>query len=159
MSNAESLATGEVFPETKDLDIHRTGMVFLTPLSTESYHNGPGVKKFVEAYYKMMEGVMCKRFTNAFLYLKESLPTLRQASIYLPTSHPYVYVSLLHHNCNQVFCSQLSDQLAFCQECQARPVVHLITKNEAAMQQHLENHKRETDEQKGLYKHLMLILS
>lgn len=50
----------------------------------------------------------------------------------------------------EVFCSQLSDQLVYCQECSERLILYNILKDEDAMRIHLTGHHESSDARKAM---------
>lgn len=153
---------GEVPVKAKAFPVDRTGTTFHTPLSTGSWHVNyirASLKNFVEDFCSKIDLTECQRMTVTYHGMVESPNfVLSQARIFLRTSYSNVHNSLRKENCKVDFCRQLSGQLAECKKCQRRPILYLIIKDEASMQQHLNEHKDETDERNRLYKLLMSTL-
>ena len=152
---ADPLRIEGVFRKPRVFAAQRKGATFHTPLTTGTCHIRPGVEDVVEDLCREIDEEQYRLITQKFQDLVESPKfILWLACLRLPTSYRYVHASLQNKKCKDVFRRQLSDQLVFCRGCKARPIRHMVTKNQAAMKEHLDKHEHETDDHKKLYQFL-----
>ena len=85
--------------------------------------------------------VRAAELTENFRIILESPFGLPRLEKVMPTSHLYVKEGLAGKDCKIIFCTELSDQLAFCEECHARPMLYSVIKDEDRMRRHLEKHR------------------
>ena len=157
-SYAESLRIVKVYFRVEFFPVKRSGTTFHTPISTGSRLLRPGVEDIIEDLCSKIvnDDQQCRGTTDTFRGMIDS-PNfiLSLACVRVPRSYRYIKRSLRGENCKEVFCRQLSDLLVFCKDCKIRPMEHIVTKDEAAMKEHLGNHRVETDQHRTLYKRLM----
>ncbi|KAG6997760.1 hypothetical protein G7Y79_00038g075190 [Physcia stellaris] len=119
----------------------RKGMTFSTPLSRRpAIYDHTVIRSFIEDRCANVDKRRAAELTKHFSIIHDNPHSgLAQLEGAMPTSFAYVKEGLVGKDCKSVFCEQLSDQLGFCDECQARPILYSVTKDEDRMRRHLEN--------------------
>ena len=117
-------------------------MTFSTPLSRRTaIYDHTVIRSFIEDRCAKVNKLRAAELTENFRIIHENPQFgLAQLECAMPTSFVYVKEGFVGKDCKKVFCEQLSDQLGFCEECHARPILYSVTKDEDRMRHHLEKH-------------------
>ena len=149
----------------QDLGKHATrkGRNFRTPISNgKRTYEINALKHIINDQCEALDWVQCRALTGEYRLLTFSLrrqwKMLRRARVNLPSSYEHVQGFWRSSTRDETFCQQLSDQLVVCEQCQGRPILFNLIKDEHAMEQHLFNHQQETTARTQLYERLMSTL-
>lgn len=130
----------------------RTGMIFSTALSRRTaIYDHTVIRSFIEDRCANVSKRRAAELTENFRIIHENPQfALDQLEGAMPTSFVYVKEGLVGKDCKNIFCKELSDQLAFCEECHARPILYSVIKDEDRMRRHLEKHRKGNTQDKAL---------
>ena len=141
----------------------RKGIKLCTPISNgKRTYDMDALKQIINNRFEALDWTQCRALTGKYRSLTSSrlgqLIMLRSAKVNLPASYEHVQGFWLSSTRDETFCQQLSDQLVVCEQCQERPILFNLIKDEHAMQQHLFNHQQENTARTQLYERLMSTL-
>lgn len=130
----------------------RSGSVFWTRLSQEpSCIDVQTLRSYIDSQCEKMGKAPIIETMGSIVRLVSETPN----SILLPVTkrkfgetYDSVRDFVMRADCREVCCMQLSDQLAYCRKCSARPILYNILKNQNAMRTHLNEHDENSDAKK-----------